>query len=500
MSAANAAEVLVGGTDPAGGIGDFYLTNGVVTAIVDGVGVQQDLFDETGIRVPRQNSVAPTGGTLVDLARVGLGNDQLTQAFLVVGIDSDQLPSYESVETAVEPSAAVVRAIGSVPFDPDTDDGPLPERALTVITEYRAEGVRPALTMRTTVANPGPDPVPLLNVFDAIPWTMKGPLPFTPMPGKGFHHHVLPDFTMPQALVPAFELAPYVVAAGVVDERDGPIDDRTGRPEAPVGGVCYGIVSGGATLDADGAGPLPASPAVGPPFVFGLNNTTASAVGFGGPNVIPPGGSFTYTRHLFVGARSDVAACTDLILDHFGVPTVEARGRVADTSGAGVDASLLISLSGPPPLPELLPGAPLTQVRTAADGSFRLRLPAGIYRVRASASERPAVEGVLTVASDGVASLALAAMEEPARIAVAVEVDGAAAPARVSFLPDGGEPPRIGKLFDVVTFDTSRPGACAADSGRSCTSDAECEAAGPCVRVCSLDPERRCASDLECLP
>lgn len=495
ITTSNASQRLFGGSDPAGGIGDFYLTNGVVEAVIDGAGDQGDLVS-LGVHVPKQNSAAPTGGYLVDLARRGKHNDQLSQVLLVVGIDFNQIPRYERVEASVQTDAAVVRSIGTVPFDAD-GPGPGGATQLGIVTEYLARGVRPSLTLRTTITNPGPQPVPLADVLDASIWAGKGPLPFTPLPGKGFHHHTLPDFSQPQNLVPAFEVAPYVVAVGMLDERDGPMDDAAERPS---GGACYGFVSGGATLDPDGEGPLPAAPAVGSPLLFGLNNTLTTAVGFAGPNVIPPGGSFSYSREIFVGTRSDAAACTDMIFDHFGVSTVEAAGRVVDGSGNGVDASLVISPVNPLPIPGLMPGAPLTQVRTAVDGSFSLRLPAGSYQARATASERPAVEGSLVVGLAGVAQLSLSPMSEVAKIDLDVTVDGDRAPSTVSFLPEGDDAPRIGKRFDVFTFDTSRPGACAAATAKSCTSDGECADAGPCIRVCSLDPERRCSSDVDCMP
>ena len=48
---------LIGGSDPVGGLGDWYLANNLVEAIIDDV--------------HNQNGLAPSGGTLVDFAHLG---------------------------------------------------------------------------------------------------------------------------------------------------------------------------------------------------------------------------------------------------------------------------------------------------------------------------------------------------------------------------------------------------------------------------------------------
>ena len=95
-------------------------------------------------------------------------------------------------EVADEHALAVVAQDGGV--GEAADQRPAHRRRLGaaplgIVTEYRAEGTRPALLLRSTLLNGTGSPVPLVNVFDGIVWTMKGPLPFTPLPGRGFHHH-----------------------------------------------------------------------------------------------------------------------------------------------------------------------------------------------------------------------------------------------------------------------------------------------------------------------
>ena len=78
--------LLFGGTDAQGGIGDWYVSNGVVEAIIDDVGVQGDVPGST--QPPKQSEFSPTGGTILDLALVGADNDQLPQMFTVGGLST----------------------------------------------------------------------------------------------------------------------------------------------------------------------------------------------------------------------------------------------------------------------------------------------------------------------------------------------------------------------------------------------------------------------------
>ena len=75
MTEATAAEDLFHGAEAIGGIGDWYLTNGIVEAIVDDVGFQEDVLQSAGVEFPLRNS-GYTGGALVDLGLVGRENDQ----------------------------------------------------------------------------------------------------------------------------------------------------------------------------------------------------------------------------------------------------------------------------------------------------------------------------------------------------------------------------------------------------------------------------------------
>src|SRR5262245_32933505 len=68
IGAADAA-LLFGGADAEGGVGDWYLSNGVVEAVIDDAGPTPDLIGVVPpANVPPINSsAAPTGGNLLDL-------------------------------------------------------------------------------------------------------------------------------------------------------------------------------------------------------------------------------------------------------------------------------------------------------------------------------------------------------------------------------------------------------------------------------------------------
>src|SRR5947209_9679591 len=69
----NASTRLFSGSDANGGIGDWYLSNGIVEVIVDNAAFQPDLA-AMGVNRPMQNAVAPTGGCLIDIGLVGKNN------------------------------------------------------------------------------------------------------------------------------------------------------------------------------------------------------------------------------------------------------------------------------------------------------------------------------------------------------------------------------------------------------------------------------------------
>lgn len=79
--------LLFGGADAEGVIGDWYLSSGVVQAIIDDVGPRPDLVAvlSGSTALPIQSQIAATGGAPIDVGRVGGNDDQVPQTFLVGG-------------------------------------------------------------------------------------------------------------------------------------------------------------------------------------------------------------------------------------------------------------------------------------------------------------------------------------------------------------------------------------------------------------------------------
>ena len=92
--------LLFGGTDAEGGIGDWYVSNGVIEAIIDNVGPAPDLGGVLGggdAAPPIQSEINPTGGSVLDLGRVGQNSDQLSQLFTVGGLSTSNFIDYVTI-------------------------------------------------------------------------------------------------------------------------------------------------------------------------------------------------------------------------------------------------------------------------------------------------------------------------------------------------------------------------------------------------------------------
>jgi hypothetical protein len=98
---------LFGGADAEGGIGDWYLSNGVVQAIIDDAGPVSDLAGVVppGKVPPKQSEINPTGGTLIDLGRAGADGDELVQLFGVGGLATDKFFFYDTLSSPAPASS-----------------------------------------------------------------------------------------------------------------------------------------------------------------------------------------------------------------------------------------------------------------------------------------------------------------------------------------------------------------------------------------------------------
>lgn len=447
VTLANAAARLFGGSDADGGIGDWYLGNGIVEAIVDDAGPQTDL--PPGVAPPPlQSEAGLTGGTLIDLALAGRDNDQLSQLFSVGGLSAANFVAYHALEAAVEGDTAVVRAHGTL----GGFDGIAPEQ-LPVVTEYRLERGRAYLTIVSRVRNRGPVPAALLGGFlDVSPWTTRAIAPFSPLPGLGFRHFPLDV----DDLFSSLEQPVYSIGPGNVSPADGVMDPQRG---APAGEVSYGLVGVRARLDPDGPdGPAP--PVESPvDRLFGVSNVQATALG----NVpltftLDPGAALSYERRLYVGGRNDVASAANPILaelaPRLGFATGTLAGDVDAADTGRVRATGVVTRVAGPAIAGLPGGSPITQFRTDAHGRFAgVVVPEGVYEIEVRAAERDPVQVRDVVVGAGAAvRVAVPALSALGALDVRVACgDGGRAPVKLTFVGRDGTPdPRFGWDVDVV--------------------------------------------------
>ncbi len=440
------------GSDPQGGVGDWYLSNGSVQAIIDNVGLQEDILAATGgvVALPITNGTAPSGGTLIDLGLVGRNNDQLDQIFQLVNFSalnpivyvpaSQALgnPSLPPILASVTSSQASLTVFGFVLMPPISLPG---SPALLAVTEYSLRTGENFLRIRTTVTNNSGAPLLLFSIVDAMVLGGRSNLPFAVFPGRGFDHPPL-DLTDP---LPAVGIYPYVSATGRLGPSDG-IADTVAM--VPAEEVSYTVLTP-------------------PGLLFGVNSDLVSATG-NFPDFTPLGigQSRVYERRVIVGERNDVAASADFALAQlsplFGFPLGGVEGTLVAPDGLPFRASLDIIQIDLNPLtaePETLLSAilgdtsplPLSHVITESsrDGKFEAVLPAGLYHVTITTEERGDIGPIPFVVQPGsTTDLGEIFLSAPGRLLVNVVPPG---PAKITFKGASGSPdPNFGVPVEVT--------------------------------------------------
>ncbi len=487
VTVANAGARLFGGTDADGGIGDWYVSNGVVEAIIDEVGAQSDLIPLLAAAAPpKQSEGAFTGGTIIDLGLAGADNDQLGQLFTVGGLSTENFILYNTVSASSGPDFATITATGvQLGFAPE-----VPPENLTVVTEYTAAGTDPFVTITTTITNTHPtNAAPGLGGFlDAIIWTQRAIVPFSPLRDRGFRHALF-DLADPGF---ALEIPPFAAGPGSVTPADGVIDPPSGKAS---GEVSYGMLGMTVSRDPDGPGGTP--PTVAPVNrLFGVSSNLVTALGNlpVPPGELPPGGVLVYTRRVYIGSRNDVASVADAMIDvlaeRLGFDTGTISGNVDATDTADVAASAIATKTaeictqgtvggacttnagcdtGPgsgdgvcSSVPAFGPDVPVTHFRTDAAGAFAgITLPVGIYDLEFRAAERdPVVTAGIAVLPGANAAVSVPAMTGLGAVELTVRerIGGRvrAAPAKVTFIGIDGTPnPVFRKDLVAVSFTAS---------------------------------------------
>jgi hypothetical protein len=122
------------GLDALASVGDWVLQNDQVTAVIDDVAPALPLGASTAQRVQHNRAthshhLAPSGGTLIDLAPNG-GEDHLNQVYQITGIVPRDAVHYTSIETREEGETAVLIARGFLDVSTGGD------REVRVVTRY----------------------------------------------------------------------------------------------------------------------------------------------------------------------------------------------------------------------------------------------------------------------------------------------------------------------------------------------------------------------------
>jgi hypothetical protein len=421
---------LFSGSEAVGGIGDWYLSNGVIQAIVDEVGYQEDVFRSTGRYLPLR-TLGFTGGALIDLGLVGHDDDQFGWLSQIVDFDGHSPVLYvpasyalrdvrlPSIRTEVDEVAgtASLTVYGMVYFPVGSPF----ENKLIVETRYSVRRGESVLRVETTVTNKASSPAPVSSIVDTV-WLGTGGLhAFTPVPDGGFD------------LSSSIRLFPFVSLVGALSPDDGIVDTArglaTGEVSYTLSSPQYGFLSGKMSTALLEVGPAP------------------------GESQLDPGASIVYDRRIAVGDRNDVASSADALLagisTSLGASSGILHGRLTVPDGMPFRASLELSLralyGSTPATPTILSLAngdtrpePLTQIFTSGDrgGSFEAVLPAGTYELRVSAEERPNVNPrELTIAPGAVTDVGDVVLPALGRLTYHVTEGGpggAAIPAKIT--------------------------------------------------------------------
>ncbi len=400
VNSGNASTRLFGGTDADGGIGDWYISNGIVEAIIDDVGPQADLVGLVGpLAPPKASEAAFTGGSLIDIGTNGANNDQLAQMFTVGGLSTSNFILYDSIGATAGSTSATISASGTL-LGFDSGATPVPPANLPSVTQYTVNDGDPYLTINTTVTNTHPtNPASGLGgIIDAFIWVQRGIVPFSPAPNRGFTHSDL-DFNN---ILASVELIPYSAGPGNVSPADGIMDPANGTS---AGEVSYGLLGDTLSIDQDGpGGSAPTVTTVN--TMVGVSSSLITAFGNFPSGSLQPGGILSYTRRIYVGTRNDVASVTNPMITALAArqaySTGTISGNVDASDTANVAASIIATRVAGGAIPGLPLNSPISQVRTDATGAFSgVVLPVGTYNIEIRSPERDTVNvsGVVVAAA-----------------------------------------------------------------------------------------------------
>jgi hypothetical protein len=362
----NAAELLIGGPDAIGGVGDTYLANDVVELVVD--------------HPSRRHAKLNHGGTIVDLGlRDRRGADQFARLIPLVNMSQRVLVNYDAIRTEIVGQSAriVVSSSGmsSIPRGSGLSRAldvlvPEPEELADVRVETVYE-LRPGesfVRITTRFENAGGSPAPVFAYGDL--WMRGGRSlraflgnSLAPELARGFQHW---GFSRENLLRSLDALAPFshVAAAGL--EAWPPVAYALFSPERTAAGRSFfGVTDEHVSFVMAFAGDP------------GWRELSALRVLRVLRQTLPPGGVWQIERRLLVSGGPDVGSLTDVILPALGV-----GDGASGLSGHSLpeDVRTLVHV-------HTVEGHPVTQL-VSRSGRYAASLPPGAYRLTFRAAHR----------------------------------------------------------------------------------------------------------------
>ncbi len=531
VTTATANSVLFGGSDAAGGIGDWYLTNGSVVAIIDEIGTTPIDVLPSGtqsVDLTSSNTVE-TGGTVIDLGLKGKQNDQFPQGFNTGGLSLANVFIFRAgdetawgVPNGNNPCASVGTANPACPVEVTIEDAdPSNCSQITVYgimlgscktatdfcstrslpkmrarTQYKMCKGSTAMKMRTEVWNQSGN-AQILPIFDVFLWGGRGLVPFAPSLGRGFNHTDL-DLSNVLSIAQQLTPAPFIAIPGNVNKKDGIM----GRGK-PANAVSYGYSSEGGEDDSNGptaGGTL--TQIAGQDEITSLETTLLSGISLnvlaGTP--LANNASRIFSRRLIVGKANDV---NSVLSDKKNKENILSRSIISGqlgtisgkvSPGSAGEGTITFIRTGGPNLGiafsqyGALNSAPVTSVRTKG-GFSNVLLPEGTYIARATFPGRDDVVSpsfTVTAAANTVVPPITLPKTGKLKIATIDTNLGTGIPAKVSLSPS----PEMRRDINAFTFPTTT-GQCSNNLNTACTNAAGC-GGNPCYRTCTNVPLEAC--------
>jgi len=397
ISEATAPELLIGGPDAIGGVGDWYLGNDLIEVIVD----------DPSRRFGKRNH----GGVIVDAGlRDRRGEDQFTELFPLLNLDQRVELRFDRIRAEVDPEKNWARLVVSSSQGPGAIargswlarwvDPLVPDAAaiadVQIETEYAVFPGEPWVRITTTIRNAGMRPAPIFAYGDVL---MRGGRSMrswvantlAPERSRGFEHK---SFDRRNILGSSAAMASFTHLCVPGVAQFPPIAYALFSPERTAQGLPnYGVTNDHVTF-VNAFLDDPDWEELGSLRILGETRGT-----------LAPGAVWSYPRRLLITGRADVASTTDVIFPALGVAdgTSGIAGRVEPPEERAV-----IEVRS-------RAGFPVTEIATDTQGPeagrFRATLAPGDYTLLVRAAQRPERRLEVTVAAGAVSEVPLQTLE-----------------------------------------------------------------------------------------